>query len=277
MSSSDKSALQGPDTWCAFVLEKRTQISPDTFLFRFALPSSDHNLGLPIGQNIQVQSIGKDGGEVIRAYTPVSSNDDKGIMDLLIKVYFKNVHPNFPDGGLMSQYIHGLKVGDTLNVRGPTGRLLYYGQGNFGTRLDKISDYKPVSGNTKVNMIAGGSGITPMLQIVRAILKDPSDLTSIALLFANKSVDDILCREELEEIRDKFPHRLKVWFTLDSPPSEGWKYGEGFITAEMLKAQLFPPSEKTITLICGPPPMIQYACNPNLDKLGYSMERRHAY
>lgn len=61
-----------------------------------------------------------------------------------------------------------------------------------------------------------------MLQIVRAILKDTSDLTSIALLFANKSTDDILCREELEEIRDKWPHRVKLWFTLDSPPSEGY-------------------------------------------------------
>jgi hypothetical protein len=48
-----------------------------------------------------------------------------------------------------------LEIGDTLEVRGPTGRLLYYGQGNFATRPDKVSDYSPVSGNKRINMIAG--------------------------------------------------------------------------------------------------------------------------
>lgn len=173
-SSSDSVALQGPETFVSLVLSKRIKISPDTFIFRFALPSVSHRLGLPIGQNIQVRAT-INGVEVIRAYTPVSSNDDFGSMDLLIKVYFKDVHPKFPNGGLMSQYIHGLEVGQTLDIRGPTGRLvmqiftsnlgdfcvmyfsirqLYHGQGRFETRPDKISDYIPVKAS-KVNMIAG--------------------------------------------------------------------------------------------------------------------------
>lgn len=56
-----------------------------------------------------------------------------------------------------------------------------------------------------------------MLQIMKAILKNPDDLTSISILFANRSEDDILCREELESIRDQYPHRVKLWLTLDSP------------------------------------------------------------
>lgn len=56
-----------------------------------------------------------------------------------------------------------------------------------------------------------------MLQIIKAILKDSDDLTAISLLFANRTEDDILCREELESIRDKYPHRVKLWFTLDTP------------------------------------------------------------
>lgn len=80
-------ALRGPEEWVPLTLENRKKISPDTFLFRFKLPSPDHILGLPVGQNIQVRSGHKVNGEdVIRAYTPVSSNDDKGFMDLLIKV-----------------------------------------------------------------------------------------------------------------------------------------------------------------------------------------------
>lgn len=62
-----------------------------------------------------------------------------------------------------------------------------------------------------------------MLQIIKAILKDSDDLTSICLLFANRTVDDILCREDLESIRDKYPHRVKLWYTLDSAPEGRYK------------------------------------------------------
>lgn len=58
-----------------------------------------------------------------------------------------------------------------------------------------------------------------MLQIIKAILKNSNDLTSVRLLFANRSEDDILCREELESTRDKYPHRLKIWYTLDVTPT----------------------------------------------------------
>ena len=123
MTSASNIALQGPETFVSLVLSKRTKLTHDTFIFRFALPTQSHRLGLPIGQNIQVKAT-IEGEEVIRAYTPISSDDDVGYMDILIKVYFKNVHPKFPNGGLMSQYIYGLEVGQTLLVRGPTGRLV---------------------------------------------------------------------------------------------------------------------------------------------------------
>lgn len=57
-----------------------------------------------------------------------------------------------------------------------------------------------------------------MLQIIKAILKNSDDLTTMSILFANRTDDDILCRDELESIRDKYPHRVKLWYTLDSPP-----------------------------------------------------------
>ena len=60
-------------------------------------------------------------------------------MDLVIKVYFKNVHPRFPDGGKMSQYLENMNIGDTIDVRGPSGLLVYKGQGEFGIKTDKKS------------------------------------------------------------------------------------------------------------------------------------------
>ena len=53
---------------------------------------------------------------VVRAYTPTSSDDDLGFFELVIKVYFANEHPKFPEGGKMSQWFHTLQVGQSLEV-----------------------------------------------------------------------------------------------------------------------------------------------------------------
>ena len=58
---------------------------------------------------------------------------------------------------------------------------------------------------------------------------------------------------------------------------KGWTYGSGFVNDTMIKEHLFEPSEDNLVLMCGPPPMINFACQPNLDKLGYSPEMRFAY
>lgn len=65
--------------------------------------------------------------------------------------------------------------------------------------------------------------------------------------------------------------------TLKMLPFAGWKYSVGFISDEMIKDHLFPPSQDTLVLMCGPPPMINVACVPNLDKMGYDAKLRFAY
>ena len=62
--------------------------------------------------------------------------------------------------------------------------------------------------------------------------------------------------------------RLRVSYTLDRPP-DGWTGFTGFINLEMCQEALFPHKMGTITLLCGPPPMLQYACHPNLEKMGF--------
>lgn len=57
----------------------------------------------------------------------------------------------------------------------------------------------------------------------------------------------------------------------------GWKYSTGFVSAEMIASHLYSPSEDTLVLMCGPPPMINFACLPTLDKLGYDPRLRFAY
>lgn len=57
----------------------------------------------------------------------------------------------------------------------------------------------------------------------------------------------------------------------------GWNYSSGFISSEMVVDHLPPPSNDTFILMCGPPPMIKFACIPNLDQLGYDPKLRFAY
>nr|KAF6399664.1 cytochrome b5 reductase 1 [Molossus molossus] len=81
----------------------KTTVSHNTKRFRFALPTAHHTLGLPVGKHVYL-SARIDGSLVIRPYTPVTSDEDQGFVDLVIKVYLKGVHPKFPEGGKMSQY-----------------------------------------------------------------------------------------------------------------------------------------------------------------------------
>jgi cytochrome-b5 reductase len=80
-----KVALVEPNIKYPFQLVLKEEISHDTRRFRFALPSEQHVLGLPLGQHIYL-SARINGELVVRPYTPVSSDDDKGYFDLVIKV-----------------------------------------------------------------------------------------------------------------------------------------------------------------------------------------------
>uniref|UniRef100_A0A158P9P8 Cytochrome-b5 reductase n=1 Tax=Angiostrongylus cantonensis TaxID=6313 RepID=A0A158P9P8_ANGCA len=288
--------LVNEETKYALPLVEKIIVSHDTRKFRFRLPSDNHILGLPVGKHVYL-SAKIDGKLVVRPYTPVSSDEDLGYVELMIKliidvitllilllwsyiyccastfyltlqVYFRNVNPKFPEGGKMSQYLEQMKIGDTIDFRGPSGLLVYNGNGRFAIQSDKKSPPKERVFK-EVVMIAGGTGITPMLQIIKAILKNPTDRTHISLLFANQSEEDILCRKELDELATDHSDSFNVWYTVDRPP-ENWKYSSGF---EHLPA----PSENCVVLMCGPPPMINFACTPNLDKLAYDPKNRFQF
>lgn len=176
--------LTDPNEKYQLPLIEKEEISHDTRKFRFGLPTENHILGLPVGQHIHlIETINEE--LVIRAYTPVTSDDDKGYVDLVIKVYKKNVHPKFPEGGKMSQHLESMKIGDKIAFRGPSGKLQYHANGKF--QIKKLRKDPPTTViAAKVNMIAGGTGITPMLQLIRDVLKHPEDKTIMSLLYANQ-------------------------------------------------------------------------------------------
>jgi cytochrome-b5 reductase len=220
--------------------------------YRFSLPSPAHILGLPIGQHISIgAAIEQPDGttkEIVRSYTPISGDHQPGYFDLLIKSY--------PTGNI-SKHMASLAVGQTIRVKGPKGAFVYTPNmvRHFG-------------------MIAGGTGITPMLQVVRAIIRGRAagDTTEVDLIFANVTHQDILLKEDLDALaaEDK---GFRVHYVLDKPPA-GWSGGVGYVNADMIKVCILPfylavslaliclqqwlpaPAPDVKILLCGPPPMI---------------------
>jgi cytochrome-b5 reductase len=69
---------------------------------------------------------------------------------------------------------------------------------------------------------------------------------------------------------------FKFWYTLDRPPG-AWKYSTGFVSIEMIESHLPAPGKDTLILMCGPPPMLKFACIPSLEKLGYTEEMHFSF
>jgi ferredoxin-NADP reductase len=98
-----------------------------------------------------------DGNVVTRKYTPVSHVNEKGVVAFVIKIYRKCAE--FPNGGKMSQALETLNVGDKVKMEGPKGLLNYHGDGNFLIKNNPVK-------KTKIGLVAGGTGITPIYQLV---------------------------------------------------------------------------------------------------------------
>lgn len=257
-------------------LHSKTIISHDTRIFRFSLASLNHRLGLPIGNHVYICAR-KAGSLIMRAYTPISSDELLGYVDFLIKVYYKNIHPKFPEGGAMTQYLDELKVGDEIEVKGPIGHFTYLGNGYFKAN-------KTLRQTSHISMVAGGTGITPMLQLIQHILSSPTDRTKLSLIYANRTPEDILLKDKLDNWAHLFPTQFKVYYTVDSGYTEEWKGGKGHVCLEMCKEAFHCEKEKTaeahlesIAVTCGPPGMIEHCVMPIFQKLGYDENHRFAF
>ena len=176
------------DVFDKYPLIRKELISHDTRKFTFGLPAG-HVLGLPTGQHMSLKCPDPEDPKktVLRSYTPVTDNTSVGEVSFVIKVYKSGVHPKFPNGGKMSQYLDSLKIGDMIDMKGPKGHMEYKRGGKFDVKpLGKPKEHRTTS---NIIMIAGGTGITPMLQILHFIFERPGDMNAIKnvrLLYANQ-------------------------------------------------------------------------------------------
>lgn len=229
-----------PRQFKSFPLTHKEVVSPNVYRFTFGLPNRDDVLGLPTGQHIALRAT-INGKSVSRSYTPVSNNTDLGRIELLVKVYSQ---------GQMTKYLEQMNIGDTIEIRGPKGAMQY-----------------TTSYANHIGMIAGGTGITPMYQLIRVICDDKSDTTKMSLLYANNTEEDILLRKELDMFARENPDKFSVQYVL-SQAGEDWTGHRGFVSQDLIQTYLAPAGKDNKMLLCGPPPMIN-AMKKTLAGLGW--------
>lgn len=259
--------------WTPVKMIERKEISEDSLIYRFKLPDNKPYLGIGTCQHVEIGFHMKD-RMLMRPYTPIKPvlprdlslkvedaelHDGSGFFDLVIKTYFPD---DEQPGGALSNILYTMEIGAEVGIRGPTGDIVYKGNGKFAI-YGKEKTFK------RVSLILGGTGLTPGYSFVARSCLTKDDKTEIRVIDANKAEQDILLRKELAEYEKMSQGRMKVTHIL-SDPGDDWKGLKGHVNEDIIKEHLFSPSEDSLVLLCGPPAMIQKAALPALSDWGYT-------
>jgi len=160
--------------------------------------------------------------------------------------YYEIAARKVEDGFVSSYLLEAVKAGDRFESTAPTGNFYY----------------NPLFHGNDLVFLAGGSGITPFMSMIREVTERGLP-RKIHLIYGSRSPEDIIFREELEE-RARRHENLKATSVISEPPA-GFEGFTGFITAELLRKVLGDKQSKTF-YVCGPEEMYAF-CLPELLKL----------
>lgn len=232
--SEKKETTGGGPRYYDLRVKKIIKETRDAISIAFEQPS-DKKIDYKSGQFLTL-IVPVNGKEVRRAYSLCSSP----FVDSDLVVTVKRV-----DKGLMSNWLpDNLKEGATVKVMEPMGQ--------FTTEYQK-------SNKRHIIMFAGGSGITPMMSIIKSIhTQEPESIVS--LIYCNRDVDSIIFKDALEEMQTKDEGRLHVIHVLDNAPMN-WQGYSGLLNHEML-TKLFERIPdwgiaSSTYLMCGPEGMMK--------------------
>jgi nitrate reductase (NAD(P)H) len=227
--------------WTKAVLRAKRSVSWDSRIFTFKLEHEEQEFGLPTGQHVMMRLNDPETKEaVIRSYTPISETCAKGYLDVLVKIYFDTKEQK---GGKMTKAMDALPIGECIGFKGPIGKFQYLGRGRCSVNGKE--------GTVKnFYMICGGSGVTPIYQVFRAVMQDKADKTYCIVIDGNRLEEDILCKEELDYFAKNNAHKCKVLYTLTKGPKV-WNGLRGRIGPQLLREYVHK-NEASMVLICGP-------------------------
>jgi len=186
--------------------------------------------GHKAGQHVDVRLTAPDGYRAQRSYSIASSPEDERLMLTVDRL----------DDGEVSPYLTDvLMAGDMLELRGPIGGYFTW----------EAADGGPLF------LAGGGSGVVPLMAMIRHRVAVGSAVPA-RLLYSSRSYEEIIFREELEDLvaRDG---SLEVIHTLTRSTPEGWSGYRKRIDAEMLEEVGWLPKERSLVFVCGPTSFVE--------------------
>jgi ferredoxin-NADP reductase len=189
------------------------------------------------GQHVDVRLTAQDGYQAQRSYSIASAPEDAQVALTVERI----------DDGEVSPYLaEELRAGDELEIRGPIG-------GHFTWRVD---DGGPLL------LVAGGSGLVPLMAMLRHHRAQDSSIDARLLLSA-RAWDDVLYRDELARIADG--PAVRAHYTLTRAQPEAWSGFRGRVDAAMLSAVGPAPDERPRIYVCGPTAFVEHTADLLID------------
>ena len=183
------------------------------------------------GQHVDVRLTAEDGYQAQRSYSIASAPED-GVAITVERLADGEVSPYLCDE---------LRAGDQLELRGPIGGYFVWDASVGGPLL----------------LIAGGSGVVPLMAMIRHRERAGSDAAT-RLLYSSRTIDDVIYREELERLHGD---GLDVVHTLTREQPAGWTGYRRRIDADLVREVAFAPAERPHTFICGSTPFVEAAAS----------------
>jgi ferredoxin-NADP reductase len=196
------------------------------------------------GQHLDLRLTAEDGYQAVRSYS-IASFGPGEIVELAVD--------EVPDGEVSPYLVRDVRPGDEVEVKGPLG-------GYFVWHDDDPSP---------VQLIAGGSGIVPLLAMARARAAAPASTAPFRLLYSVRTPADALYRTEIERLGTDGIDL--AWVYTRSAPS-GWSGRVGRISPEDLRARTLPPQDEPAVFVCGPTGFVEAVASA-LVQLGHDPAR----
>jgi len=208
-------------------VEDIRQETRNVWTLRLRPPENRERFGFLPGQFQFLTFLGPGLPKEEHPFTIASSPDEEGRHASTIK-----------ESGDFTSRIGQIKAGDPVAVQGPFGRFSYA----------LHPDEKDLV------FIAGGIGVTPFMSMIRHMRDTGADM-NVVLLYANRTEDDMVFKDELERISGGSSPRLKVVHVL-SRGSESWDGERGHINADVVTRSIEGKARDKTFYVCGPPPMM---------------------
>jgi ferredoxin-NADP reductase len=203
-------------------------------------------MGHRAGQHVDVRLTAEDRYQAERSYSIASPPEEAPRVTLTVERL---------DDGEVSPYLsEELRIGDKLELRGPIGGYFVW-EANIGGPL---------------LLVAGGSGIVPLMAMLRHRAAASSTVAT-RLLYSSRSLEDVIYRDELDELM-KSSTMLEVVQTLTRAQPPGWTGYHRRIDTQMLREVAWLVEQRTLVFICGPTPFVETAA-ANLVELGHEPGR----